>query len=38
MGEREIVYPSLHCHHQDDFRIKVGSDESHKTVSTDRNI
>ena len=27
-GEREIIYLSLHCHHQDDFCIKVGSDES----------
>ena len=26
---REIIYLSLHCHHQNDFRIKVGSDESH---------
>ena len=23
-GEREIVYLSLHCHHQHDFCIKVG--------------
>ena len=28
-GEREIIYLSLHCHHQNDFCIKVGSDESH---------
>ena len=27
-GEREIIYLSLHCHHQNDFRIKMGSDES----------
>ena len=27
-GEREIIYLSLHCHHQNDFCIKVGSDES----------
>ena len=25
-GEREIIYLSLHCHHQNDFCIKVGSD------------
>ena len=29
----EIVYLSLHCHHQNDFCIKVGSDESHFNVS-----
>ena len=28
VGEREIIYLSLHCHHQNDFCIKVGSDES----------
>ena len=28
-GVREIIYLSLHCHHQNDFYIKVGSDESH---------
>ena len=28
-----IIYPSLHCHHQNDFRIKMGSDESHFYVS-----
>ena len=32
-GEREIIYLSLHCHHQKDFCIKVGSDESHFNVS-----
>ena len=49
-GEREIIYLSLHCHHQNDCCIKVGSDESHfhvligsdgqshKTVSTNYNI
>ena len=42
-GEREIIYLSLHCHHQNDSCIKVGSDESHfdgqshKTVSTNHN-
>ena len=33
MGEREIVYLSLHCHHQNDSCIKVGSDESHFNAS-----
>ena len=49
-GEREIMYLSLHCHHQNDFCIKMGSDESHfnvsvgsdeqsyKTVSTNHNL
>ena len=32
-GEREIIYLSLHCHHQNDFCIKVGSDDSHFNVS-----
>ena len=32
-GKREIIYPSLHCHHQNDFCIKVGSDDSHFNVS-----
>ena len=32
-GEREIIYLSLHCHHQNDFRIQMGSDESHFNVS-----
>ena len=32
VGEREIVYLSLHCHHQNDFCIKMGSDESHFNV------
>ena len=32
--EREIIiYLSLHCHHQNGFCIKVGSDESHLNVS-----
>jgi len=31
--EREIIYLSLHCHHQNDSRIKMGSDESHFNVS-----
>ena len=33
VGEREIIYLLLHCHHQNDFCIKVGSDESHFNVS-----
>ena len=32
-GEMEIIYLSLHCHHQNDFCIKVGSDESQFNVS-----
>ena len=48
-GERDI-YLSLHCHHQNDSCIKVGSSESHfhvsegsdgqsqKTVSTDHDL
>ena len=28
-----IIYLSLHCHHQNDFCIKVESDESHFNVS-----
>ena len=48
-GGGEIIYLSLHYHHQNDFCIKVGSDESHfnvslivrdkvtRTVSTDHN-
>ena len=49
-GERGIIYLSLHCHHQNDSCIKMGSDESHfnvsvgsdrqshKTVSTNHNL
>ena len=49
-GEREIIYLSLRCHHQNDSCIKMGSDESHfnvsvgsdeqshKTVSTNHNV
>ena len=48
-GKREIIYLSLHCHHQNDSCIKMGNDESHfnvlrsdgqshKTVSTDHNL
>ena len=49
-GKREIIYLSLHCHHQNDSCIKTGSNESHfnvsvgsdgqshKTVSTNHNL
>ena len=35
VGEREmeIIHLSLHCHHQNDSCIKIGSDESHCNVS-----
>ena len=33
VGEREIIYLSLHCHHQNDSCIKMGSDDSHFNVS-----
>ena len=33
VGERESIYLSLHCHHQNDSCIKTGSDESHSNVS-----
>ena len=33
VGEREIIYLSLHCHHQNDSCIKMGSDESQFNVS-----
>ena len=32
---KEIIYLSLHCHHQNDFCIKMGSDESHFNVSVE---
>ena len=32
-GEEEIIYLSLHCHHQNDCRIKMDSGESHFNVS-----
>ena len=46
---REIIYLSLHWHHQNDFCIKVAvmrailmfhncEGQSHKTVSTDHNL
>ena len=28
VGNGKIIYLSLHCHHQNDFCIKMGSDES----------
>ena len=31
--KREIIYLSLHCHHQNDSCIKMGGDESHFNVS-----
>ena len=49
-GEEGIIYLSLQCRHQNDFFIKMGSDESHfndsagsegqshKTVSTNHNL
>ena len=49
-GKREIIYLSLHCHHQNDSCIKMGSDgshlnvsvgsvgQSHRTVSTNPNL
>ena len=33
MGKREIIYLSLHCHHQNDSCIKMGGNESHFNVS-----
>ena len=32
-GERDIIYLSLQCHHQNDSCTKMGSDESHFNVS-----
>ena len=32
-GQRKIIYLSLYCHHQNDFCIKMGSDDSHFNVS-----
>ena len=49
-GGREVIYLSIHFHHQNDFCVKMGSDESHfnvsvgsdaqshKTVSTNYNL
>ena len=33
VGEKEIIYLSLHWHHQNDSCIKMGSDERHFNVS-----
>ena len=35
VGEEGRIYTNrcIHCHHQNDFCIKVGSDESHFNVS-----
>ena len=33
VGGEGLLYLSLHCHHQNDSCIKVGSDESHFNVS-----
>ena len=35
---KEIIYLSLHCHHQNDSCIKMGSDESHFNVSVGSDI
>ena len=35
-GEREIIYLSLHCHHQNDFCIKVGSDFNISIIVRDK--
>ena len=32
-GEGEYIYLLLHCHHQNDFCIKMGSEERHFNVS-----
>ena len=32
-GKGDYIYLSLHCHNQNDFCIKMGSDESHFNVS-----
>ena len=32
-GGRDIIYLSLHCHHQNDSYIKMDSDERHFNVS-----
>ena len=31
-GKREIIYLPLHCHHQNDSCIRMGSDENHFNV------
>ena len=32
MGKKEIIYLTLHCHHQNDSCIETGSDESYFNV------
>ena len=32
-GGEKVIYLSLHCHHQNDSCIKMGSDENHFNVS-----
>ena len=32
-GKREIIYLSLHCHHQNDSCVEMRSDESHFNVA-----
>ena len=34
VGKRVIIYLSLHCHHQSDSCIKIGSDRSHLMFRT----
>ena len=36
-GERDFIYLSLHCPHQNDSCIKMGSDDSHFNVSVGSN-
>ena len=33
-GGQELLYPMLHCQHQKDFCMKIGSDEGHFNVSS----
>ena len=33
-GGQEPLYPMLHCQHQKDFCMKIGSDEGHFNVSS----
>ena len=33
LGKRDIIYPSLYCHHQNDFCVNMGSDMGHFNVS-----
>ena len=35
VGERDIIYLSLHCHHHNDSCIKMDSDENHFNVGSD---